>query len=188
MLMITSAATHETELKRRLQNRASVALRTDLSLGASRIRSLRYCRESTALSRRSLPALFLAMACYKVQERCSRPPCRVERRPNNAAIGASAAAPARIYMSRRGAWTIAVSCPSSLIVALTTPAGDSRSRDSTSLSSSVGQPSRSVRQLLAVGTYVVAAWRAPSPARASSSSGARRPPRVAAAAAAAAMP
>jgi hypothetical protein len=142
--MIASAATHETELKRRLQNRASVALRTDLSLGASRIRSLRHCRESTALSRRSLPALFLAMACYKVQERCSRPPCRVERRPNNAAIGASAAA--GIYMSRRGAWTIAVSCPSSLIVVLTTPAGDSRYRDSTSLSSSVGQPSRSVRR------------------------------------------
>ena len=30
--------------------------------------------------RHSLAALFISVPCYKVQERCSRPPCRVERR------------------------------------------------------------------------------------------------------------
>jgi len=61
--------------------------------------------------RHSLAALLISVACYKVQERCSRPPCRVEPRPNNAAIGTSAAA--SFYTSRRGASTIAVLCSSS---------------------------------------------------------------------------
>ena len=37
-------------------------------------------------------ALFLSMACCKLQGRCSRAPCRLERWPNKGSVGPSAAA------------------------------------------------------------------------------------------------
>ena len=39
-----------------------------------------------------LVALLLSMACCKLQGRCSRPPCRLERLPNKGSVGPSAAA------------------------------------------------------------------------------------------------